>query len=76
MNIELFLLQFLSIFDDPPVGVNAGSEFRTLPGWDSLAAIGLLAMVNAEYDVILSGDELKACATIQDIFELVGRKIG
>jgi len=74
MNIELFVKEFESVFDNPPTDVCAATELRTLSAWDSLAAIGLLAMVNARYDVILSGDELMKCQTVQDICDYIVAK--
>ena len=39
--------------------------------WDSLADLTLLAMVDAEYDVAISGGELRNFNTIQDIINFI-----
>jgi acyl carrier protein len=53
----------------------AETAFTQLPEWDSLAALSILAMVDADYDVEISGRELRGCKTLQELFEIVRSKI-
>lgn len=39
--------------------------------WDSFAVVGVLALVDDLYSVVLSGPDLAKCATVQAIEELV-----
>jgi acyl carrier protein len=59
-----------------PAGLVASTRFRTLERWDSLAVLGVLAMVDAEYGVTIAPQELKTCETIGDIISLVESKQG
>lgn len=75
MNIS----EFVKNFENAIEGIKAGSlepktEFRDIPQWDSLAALSIMAMVNAEYDVELATEELKTSKTIEDIFQVVAAK--
>jgi acyl carrier protein len=45
-----------------------------LPEWDSLAALGVIVMCDAEYNVTITGDDLKVCKTVSDIFSRVELK--
>jgi len=71
--------EFVSAFESAIEGVEPNSlaadfKFRTLEQWDSLAALSVLAMIDAECSVQVSGDEMKKCNTIAELFAVVGKK--
>ena len=69
-----FLEQFLIAVDfQDPVEVNAETLLADLPEWDSLAALGVIVMFDIEYGKNIIGDDLKQCATLQDLFNLLSR---
>jgi acyl carrier protein len=68
--------EFVRNFENAVEGIEPGSltpevEFRSLQGWDSLAALSILAMVDAEYETAISGNELKQCKTLQNLFDVI-----
>ena len=76
MEEEKFLKQFISQFDDEPTGVTMDTDFRDIDDWDSLTALGIISMIDDEYSVKLSGEELKSSKTVMDIFNIVKTKVG
>ena len=52
--------------------VSLDSEFRTLPEWDSLAALGVIVMFDMEYQKTVSGDDLYQAVTVGDLYRWVG----
>lgn len=44
--------------------------------WDSLSALSVLSMVDADYGVILTGPELAGVSTAQGLVELIAQKRG
>jgi acyl carrier protein len=75
MNINDFVRGFENAMEDITAGsLAAGTKFRELAGWDSLAALSVIAMVDADYGVELTADELKKSQTIEDIFNVVAAK--
>jgi acyl carrier protein len=76
MEQEKFLEQFIAQFDDEPTGVTMDTDFRDIDDWDSLTALGVISMIDDEYNVKLSGEELKSLKSIRDIFNIVKTKIG
>jgi acyl carrier protein len=69
-----FLDQFLIAVDfQDPVEVNAETRLVDLPEWDSLAALGVIVMFDIVYSKTIIGDDLKQCATLQDLFNLLSR---
>ena len=72
-NIQTFIENFLAAVDfQDPVDVTAETPLRDLPEWDSLAALGVIVMFDIEYGKSINGEDLKACATLQDLFNLLG----
>jgi acyl carrier protein len=70
---------FVRNFENAVEGVEPGSlqpetEFTKLEEWDSLAALSVLAMVDAEYETEITGNELRKCKTLQDLFNVVQSK--
>ncbi len=75
MEITIFLEKFLNILDDTDSKlVNANTVFRDLDEWDSLTALSLIAMVDEEYSVKLTGEDIKSSVTLNDIFEIIKSK--
>jgi acyl carrier protein len=57
-----------------PNSLNPDTEFTSLEEWDSLAALSVLAMVDAEYETEISGNELRKAKTLRDLFSIVQSK--
>ena len=76
MEEEKFLEQFIAQFDDEPTGVTMDTDFRDIDDWDSLTALGVISMIDDEYNVKVSGEELKSSKSVRDIFNNVKTKVG
>jgi len=75
MKITTFLQHFADMLDDTDSAlIKAETIFRDLEEWDSLTALSLIAMVDDEYLVKLTGEDIKSSATINDIFNKVSAK--
>ena len=67
-----FLNNFIDILDDEPnFNLELNSKFRDLDEWDSLTALSLIAMMDSEYNITISGDQLKNLETLADIFNII-----
>ena len=75
MEEEKFLEQFIAQFDDEPTGVTLDTDFRDIDDWDSLTALGVISMIDDEYNVKVSGEELKSSKSVRDIFNIVKTKV-
>jgi len=77
MEIETFIQHFENAIEGiTPGTVKPQTPLRTLPQWDSLALLNILAMIDIEYGVQATGMEIQNSKTIQDLFALVQRKKG
>ncbi len=71
-EIANFVEQFVIAVDfQDPVPVGADTRLADLPEWDSLAALGVIVMCDTEFGVAITGNDLKECATVADIYARV-----
>ena len=47
------------------------TEFKNLDEWSSIAALGLLAVMEEEYEAELSSKDIEKSTTIRDIYNIV-----
>ncbi|KAF2329199.1 MAG: phosphopantetheine-binding protein [Flavobacterium nitrogenifigens] len=75
MEINAFLKNFADILDDTDAAlITQETVFRDLDEWNSLTALSLIAMADEEYDVKLTGDDIKSSNSLNDIFEIIKNK--
>lgn len=75
MNINTFIDNFAGQFDDTDRSAfTPETKFRDLAEWSSLIALSVISMVDEEYEVLLSGDDIRNAQTIQDIFNTIQAK--
>lgn len=75
MELEKFLVDFADQFDDTNASeIQAETSFRDLDEWSSLVGMSVIAMAKLSYNTTITGIELKACNTVQDVFNLIASK--
>lgn len=75
MEISKFLQVFELCFDETELGlITAKTKFRDLEEWSSLTALVLIASVDEEYEVKVTGDDIRTSITVQDIFDKISVK--
>lgn len=47
---------------------------RDFPNWSSMNALILIAMFETEFDTTLTGDDLRNCNTVSDLYNLLPKK--
>ena len=58
-----------------PGTLSVGTEFKSLPQWDSLAALSTVGMISSEFDIEITADELKNSISVGDLYKIVASKI-
>jgi acyl carrier protein len=75
MDIQEFIKKIESEFEELTPGVIAPeSKFRDVLDWSSVNALTVIALVDCEYDVILTAEDFMKSETIQDIFSILQSK--
>jgi acyl carrier protein len=68
----IFLENFINAVDfQDPVEMTLETELKSLPEWDSLAALGVIVMFDIEYQKTITGEDLGKCARIIDLYQLL-----
>ena len=74
--MEKFIFSFADLFDETaPETFTPATRFRELSEWSSLTALSVMAMVDEEYNVQLTGDEMRSDHTIEELYNLVQSKL-
>lgn len=72
MELKDFIEKFSEQFDDVDVTtLSAETKFREIEGYTSLVALLIITMIDEEYNVTVTGDDIKKQVTIGDLFNLV-----
>ena len=76
MNIQEFVENFAAQFDETdPETITAETKYKDLDEWSSLMALSIIAMVDDEYNVIIKGKDITNSDTIQDLFDVVEKRL-
>jgi acyl carrier protein len=74
-DIQKFVAEFVAAVDfQEAVPIAEDTELASLEEWDSLAALGVIVMCDTEYGVAITGNDLKECVNVGDIFKKVQAK--
>jgi acyl carrier protein len=76
MDQNQFIKDFELLFDEVEEGTIAlETVFRDQDEWSSLIALTLIAMVDENYDVKLTGEDIRESTTVEDIYNKVKNKL-
>ena len=75
MNLEEFVKGFAELFDDTDESeITAATNFHELDEWSSLISMSLIAYARTEFGKKISGNEIRTCETVEDLYSLVTSK--
>jgi acyl carrier protein len=74
MNIDTFIPHFAEALETDAAALAAGTVFKDLDNWDSLAALSVIAMIDEHYGVSVGGTDLDKAQTLQDLWDLVAQR--
>ncbi len=70
MEINIFIQDFEQLFEEIEKGtITEDTIFRNLDEWSSLIALMLIAMVEENYHLKVTGDDIRNSITVKDIFD-------
>lgn len=73
--MEEFIKNFANQWDETePEVFTPDCVFHDLEEWSSLTGLAILNMIAKKYGVKVTPAELKACVTINDVYELIQSK--
>ena len=76
MDIKEFIESFAEQFEETNASeFKANTKFRNLDEWSSILALTIIAMIDDEYGVTLSADEMRKANTIEELYNIVSSKL-
>ena len=74
--MEDFIALLYNEFEDIEKGaLTPSTNFRDLDEWSSMHALIIIALVDAEYDVVLNGEDLSQAETIKQLYDVIQNKV-
>ena len=72
MDLNQFISNFANQFDETEMSeFKANTVFKDMDEWSSLTALSIIAMVDDEYSIKLTGENIKNSSTIADLYNLI-----
>ena len=76
MNINGFVEKFANEFDETPLEVfSPETKFIELKEWSSLTGLSVISMVDEEFDIQLTGADIKSVNSIEELYNLIASKL-
>lgn len=71
MTLDEFVKVVAGEFENTPASeFTAQTHFRELEEWSSLLALSVISSIDDEFDVILTGADIRASKTIEDLYNI------
>jgi len=71
-NIQTFTGKLEQEFEDMEPGtLKPETSFRQIPNWSSMHALIIIALADTEYDTKLTGEDLRQCTTVSDVYKII-----
>lgn len=75
-SIEVFGTKLEKELDGiAPGTIKPETNYREIPEWSSMHALILIALAETEYSVALTGEDLRKCSTVQDIYDVIKSRV-
>lgn len=75
MDLKEFVQAFAAEFEETPAeSFTPETVYKDLDEWDSLIVLSIIALVDEEFNVRITGQDLRDCKTIGDIFNLTSKQ--
>ena len=75
MYINDFIEKFTACLNHSPASaLLPETEFRKLEDWSSIFALIVIAMVDSDYNKVLTSEDIKNSKTLSDLFNVIEAK--
>jgi len=76
MELEEFFELFCEELDDTDLSVvSTLTDFKNIDVWDSLTALSIISMIDEEFEILLTGNDMRNSTSIEDLYTLVESKM-
>lgn len=72
MTLDKFVGRFCEELENTDLStITQSTDFKKIEEWDSLVALSVIAMVDEEFEVRVTGRDIQSSTTIEDLYNLV-----
>ena len=72
LTLSEFLVLFIEELEDTnPEEISIDTNFKSIDEWDSLVALSIISMIDEEFEVLLTGNDMMNASTIAELYERV-----
>lgn len=72
MTLDEFVKAFSAEFEETSEDLfKSDTDFKSLEEWSSLTALSIIAMVDEQFDITITGANLRSCKTIEELYNLI-----
>ncbi len=76
MTLDTFFDCFCDELDDTDVNtIDTSTDFKNIEEWDSLVALSIIAMIDEEFEILVTGSDMMRSTTIEDLYNLILSKL-
>ena len=73
MDVAEFLEHLEDLFELEAGTLQPTSVLEEVPGWSSLTFLGLIALVDEQYNVVIIPRQINKCVTVGDLYTIVNQ---
>lgn len=75
MLLDEFIQKLESEFEEMPKGtLKPDTDYRSIKGWSSMHALIIIAFIDINFNITLTGADLRSTKTVSDLYNLVQQK--
>jgi acyl carrier protein len=75
MNKETFLHKLDEVMSLPTGTIQGDESLGAIKGWDSVALMSFIALLDEELEIRVTGKQVMQCQTISELVTLAGDKV-
>ncbi|MFZ5553625.1 MAG: acyl carrier protein [Bacteroidota bacterium] len=76
MEIQEFIQKIEAEIEElKPGTLKPETEFTSLEEWSSMHVLIIIALIDTEYGVTITGEDLQKCKSVNDLYQIVKSRI-
>jgi acyl carrier protein len=76
VSIDQFIQELEPELEGLPAGaLKPNTSYREVEGWSSMHALILIAFVDSRFGITLTGEDLRSCVTVNDLYSVISARV-
>lgn len=70
MKTEEIINWITELFEESPGSISIDTDLESIPAWDSLGVLNLIAELDENYDIILEDEDILELRNVENIIDI------